>query len=131
MIRKSELKDFLLYLIVGGLATLIEWLVFYILNGVFSVYYEIGTIIAYLISTFFNWLFGRIILFKKSNKKLVVELLSIYGASLIGLGMNLLIMWVAVELFTINEMISKIVATVIVFLWNFLVREFVIYREKK
>ena len=57
------------------------------------------------------------------------EIVSVYVASLIGLLLNLLIMWVAVDLFSCNEMVSKVVATAIVFAYNFLIRKLVIYKK--
>jgi len=43
--------------------------------------------------------------------------------------MNLAIMWIAVEQFGVQEMIAKIIATGIVFFWNFFVRKLLIYKS--
>lgn len=126
--RNTFLQLFL-YLIVGGLATLVEWGAFYIFDSVFSIHYMIATALAFVLSTFANWIFGRLILFKnKTNQSAVSELMKIYSVSIIGLFMNLLIMFIAVEKIGLNEMISKILATGIVFIWNFLIRKLVIYK---
>lgn len=127
--KKSNIKDFLLYLIVGGIATVSEWVLFYIFDKML-IHYTVATIIAYLISTFVNWLAGRIIVFKESHQPFLKEIAGIYITAVVGLLMNLAIMWVAVDFLSINEMISKIAATGIVFFYNFLVRKLVIYKEK-
>lgn len=125
-------KNFLqlfLYLIVGGLATLVEWAAFYVLNSIFSVHYMIATALAFVLSTFVNWAFGRLILFReKTDQSTFFELVKIYAVSIIGLLLNLLIMFIAVEKIGLNEMISKIIATCLVFIWNFLIRKLVIYK---
>ncbi len=126
--KKSDIKDFLLYFVVGGIATISEWLFFYLL-GVFNVHYAPSTAVAYVLSTLVNWGVGRLLVFKGSKLSLVKDIASVYLASIVGLLLNLLIMWLAVELFQINEMLSKIIATAIVFLYNFLVRKLVIYRK--
>ena len=64
---KKDIKQFILYLIVGGLATIVEWAVFYLLDNIMAINYMIATAIAFIISTFANWLFGRIILFQKTQ----------------------------------------------------------------
>ncbi|MBQ2704929.1 MAG: GtrA family protein [Clostridia bacterium] len=126
--NKNNLKDFFLYLIVGGIATLTEWLVFFVLDKI-HIHYAIATVLAYLFSTFINWLVGRILVFKESRQALIKEIGEIYLASVVGLLLNLLIMWVAVDLISVNEMLSKVVATAIVFLYNFLVRKLLIYKK--
>lgn len=129
MLNKKMIKDLFLYLIVGIIATLAEWLVFYLANDLGRWNYMVATVVAYILSTFVNWLAGRIIMFKESAKGILYDLLCVYGASIIGLVLNLLIMWVAVEVCRINEMIAKIAATGIVFIWNFLIRKFFIYKN--
>ena len=86
---------------------------------------------AFIASTFANWLLGRLILFRaaqKSNAATAKELLKIYAVSVAGLLLNIVIMFVAVEECAISEMPAKILATGIVFAWNFLVRKLVIYK---
>lgn len=126
-IKKSFLQLFL-YLIVGSLATLVEWGAFYVLNSPLSLHYAVATALAFVLSTAANWLFGRLILFRASKQNTARELLKIYAVSIIGLLMNIAIMFVAVEKIGLSEMLSKIIATGIVFSWNFLVRKLVIYK---
>lgn len=124
---KENLRQFVLYLVVGGIATVVEWSFFYLLNGAGRIHYMGATAIAFIVSTFANWVCGRIFLFGK-RQNIWKELLKIYATSLAGLLMNLFIMWLAVEKFGIHEMISKMAATGIVFMWNFLIRKLVIYK---
>ena len=129
--KKNEAKSFGLYLIVGGIATLVEWIIFYLLNGVLLWNHLVATIIAYLISTFANWAAGRLLVFKEAKIGFIKEITSIYVASLIGLAMNLLIMWIMVDCISLNEMLSMVTATVIVFMYNYLIRKLVIYRKDR
>lgn len=118
------------YFIVGVLATLVEWIFFYLFNSICSFHYQLATILAIVISTFSNWMFGRIIVFQKAEKKnLFVEIAKIYLASIVGLLLNMLIMWFLVEKNNIAELIAKIIATCIVFAYNYLIRKLVIYKK--
>lgn len=126
--NKNSAKEFLLYLIVGGIATVSEWAFFFVFDKC-HMHYAVATTIAYILSTFVNWLAGRILVFKESKQSFWKEITSVYVASIIGLLLNLLIMWIAVDVFSFNEMISKIAATAIVFAYNFLIRKLVIYKS--
>ena len=123
-------SDFCRYCLVGLIATAVEYAVFCGLSYL-GCHYEISTVTGYLIATFFNWLAGKIILFTTCDKPLYKEILSVYIASIIGLLLNTGIMWLAVDILDVNKYISKIVATAIVFLWNFYIRKKVIYKNSQ
>ena len=124
---REVVRQMFLYLLVGIGATFVEWGVFYLLAEKFFITYPVAVTIAFAFSTLANWKLGRILLFK--NVEVVPgELKKIYLTSIAGLLMNLLIMYIEIEHFAMDQMLSKIVATAIVFQWNFLVRKFVIYR---
>lgn len=122
----KSIKQLFLYLIVGGIATVVEWVCFWFLDRM--MHYLAATALAFVVSTFANWLAGRLIMFKPTEKRLAKEMMQIYATSICGLLFNFLIMWVAIDGIGLPDMISKIIATGIVFFWNFLVRKLVIYK---
>lgn len=118
------------YLIVGGLATIVEWAGFWLFSEKLSIEYLLATALAFAISTFANWLFGRLLVFReKQQQSLLREILSVYLASIVGLLLNLLIMFLLVQLLGVEKMIAKMAATVLVFTYNYLVRKLIIYRK--
>lgn len=129
-----NMKKFLSYVIVGGLATLVEWTCYWIFRNSASIQYMAATVLAIVISTFSNWLFGRLITFRKSSPllspKIFLEILQVYAASVIGLVLNMFIMWLLHGHLHIADMLSKMIATGTVFLYNYFIRILVIYREK-
>jgi putative flippase GtrA len=127
-IKQTSIELFL-YLIVGALATVVEWGAFYVFDLIFGIHYTFSTALAFVLSTFANWLCGRLILFKKKTKNMATEIFKIYLISVTGLLMNIAIMYVAIEKVAVHDMVSKIIATGIVFIWNFLVRKLWIYKE--
>lgn len=124
---EKSIRQFFLYLLVGTGATFVEWIFFYGLNQILEVNYFLATTIAFLFSTFANWLLGKLLLFHK-NLGTLQELFKVYLTSMAGLAMNLLIMWIAIDFMSADEMLAKIIATGIVFIWNFVVRKYFIYK---
>ena len=121
-------KEFLLYLLVGAISTMIEWIFFYVLNSILNINYLLATSFAFIFSTFANWFLGRLLIFKSKNLYLLKEILKIYFVSLIGLCLNLVVMFFAIEKFNVKNIFAKILATSIVFVWNFCIRKYVIYK---
>lgn len=123
-------SDLFLYLIVGALATIVEWSGFWIFFDMLQIQYLLATALAFVFSTFANWLLGRLLVFRgKQNQSLLKELLSIYLTSIGGLLLNLGIMYMMVDFCSIQEMIAKITATVLVFSYNYLIRKKLIYKK--
>lgn len=122
--------DLFLYLIVGGLATIVEWTGFWIFFDMLGIQYLLATALAFVFSTFANWLFGRLLVFRNCRKQsLLKELASIYLTSLGGLILNLIIMYIMVDFLGFWEMFAKVTATVLVFAYNYLIRKKLIYKK--
>ena len=135
MLTSKGSKQFLSYFGVGGVSALVEWAVFSLLEYLLDMPYLLATILAFIFSTTTNWFLGRTFTFKESayKDKKAKEIFLVFLVSAIGLGFNLLLMYLFVDVFGMNtnllKTIAKILSTGIVFIWNFLSRKLWIYRE--
>ena len=135
MLTSKGIKQFLSYFGVGGVSALVEWAVFSLLEYLLDMPYLLATILAFIFSTTTNWFLGRTFTFKESayKDKKAKEIFLVFLVSAIGLGFNLLLMYLFVDVFGMNtnllKTIAKIFSTGIVFIWNFLSRKLWIYRE--
>jgi putative flippase GtrA len=134
-LSKDNIKQFISYFFVGGVAAIVEWVMFFVFANVLNVHYFVSTVIAFIFSTTANWILGRITTFKDNTSykdKKAKEAVLIFVVSAIGLVFNLILMYLFVTVFGFNGKIgstcSKIAATGIVFIWNFLIRKLVIYK---
>lgn len=137
LINLKNIKQFISYFFVGGIAAIVEWVMFFIFSETIGIDYLISTILAFIFSTTANWLLGRMLTFKDSsmsNNK-AKEATLVFVVSAIGLLFNLLLMYIFVTVMGLNttvfKLLSKVAATGIVFIWNFLARKLFIYREEK
>lgn len=130
------MKQFLSYFSVGGVSALVEWTLFALLLYLLDMTYPVATTLAFIVSTTTNWYLGRTFTFKDSEAykgKSVKEYLLVFLVSAIGLGFNILLMYSFVDVLGMNTKImqtsAKVISTGIVFMWNFLSRKFLIYKE--
>lgn len=130
------MKQFLSYFSVGGVSALVEWTLFVLLLYLLDMSYPVATTLAFIMSTTTNWYLGRTFTFKDSEAykgKSVKEYLLVFLVSAIGLGFNILLMYFFVDVLGMNTKImqtsAKVISTGIVFIWNFLSRKFLIYKE--
>lgn len=135
LLNKANIKQFISYFFVGGVAAIVEWVMFFIFANVLQINYFVSTVIAFIFSTTANWILGRITTFKDNNTykdKKAKEAFLVFVVSAIGLLFNLLLMYLFVTVMgfdsSLGKTLSKIAATGIVFIWNFLIRKLVIYK---
>ena len=135
LLNKANIKQFISYFFVGGVAAIVEWVMFFIFANVLQINYFVSTVIAFIFSTTANWILGRITTFKDNNTykdKKAKEAFLVFIVSAIGLLFNLILMYIFVTVMgfdsSLGKTLSKIAATGIVFIWNFLIRKLVIYK---
>lgn len=130
------IKQAVSYFFVGGISAIVEWMMFAVFLNLMGLHYLLSTCLAFIFSTTTNWYLGRCWTFKENKKyadKRTQEILMIFIVSAIGLFFNILLMYLFVDVFKFNtdcqKIVGKIAATGIVFVWNFLVRKFWVYKN--
>jgi len=123
-------KQIIRFGIVGFLCFFIEYGILVFLTEVAGVNYLISNACGFSVSVLVNYILSIIFVFdanKDTNKfkEFVVFMLFSIG----GLGINQGVMWFAVEILGIHYMISKIGATAIVMVYNFITRKLFIEKH--
>ncbi|MBP3275466.1 MAG: GtrA family protein [Kandleria sp.] len=118
------IKQLFRFGIVGGTAFLIDYAVLFVCTEFLGIHYFISSIISFSVSTVFNYIASILWVFdvdqsKSQSKNFVIFIV----LSIVGLGINQLIMWVGVEYLHVYYMIVKIGATAIVMIFNFVTRK--------
>lgn len=131
----NEYIKIIMYLFVGGSAALFEWAMFYLFFtgftelSLFRLQTEtvlVSTTLAFGVSTMYHYILCNIFVFDSGSRyKRGKELTLVFLVSSIGLGWNLLLMWIFTSqaLLGLNPMMSKIMASAIVTVWNYLSRK--------
>lgn len=103
----KKYEELVNYVIVGGLTTIVslgsKWiLLFTILDASKPVELQISIIISWICAVSFAYIMNRIVVFKSKSKKVLKEIISFFGARLLTLGLEMIIMWFFVTLLKLN-----------------------------
>ena len=112
---KKLVQQILKFGVVGVIAFLIDYGLLYVFTEWCGIYYLVSSIMSFSISVIFNYIASVVWVFdvnKKYSKLRNFVLFVVF--SVIGLGINQLIMWLGVEKLNIYYMIVKLGATAIV-----------------
>lgn len=126
----SLLKQIIQFGLVGGIAFVIDYGVFALLTKVFGVHYLISQIISFVLALAFNYIASVKWVFK-AKKQNLIEATKFVVLSIIGLGINELLLFVGVSKMNYEELIVKLFVTIIVMIYNFITRKIFIEERKK
>lgn len=110
--------------VIGVLAFAIDYGFLYAFTEWLGIYYLISSVLSFSISVIFNYIASVLWVFdvKQETSKTRNFILFIVF-SVIGLGINQLVMWLGVESLGLHYMLVKIFATAVVMVWNFVTRK--------
>ncbi len=128
LIHSKLFKQLFRFGIVGFTAFLIDAGLLYVLTEFVSIHYLISSTISFIISLIYNYLLSIFWVFDVKKKQTYKEVLLFTILSVVGLGINQLILYIGVDLLHIYYMICKVIATIIVMVYNFITRK--IFIEK-
>lgn len=109
---------------VGATAFIIDYGLLALLTEAFGVNYLVSATISFTVSLIFNYMASMRYVFRhKEGLSRRREFTVFVVLSVIGLGINNACMWAGVELFGIHYLVTKIAATALVMIWNFVTRK--------
>lgn len=125
-------KDYkmpILYIVFGGLTTLINIVVY----SLFYYFVKIGNvpsnIVAWIIAVIFAFITNKLYVFESKNASIWYELATFFACRL-GTGLlDLGIMYLSVDVFSLNELIMKIISNVIVIVLNYIFSKVIIFKK--
>lgn len=127
-IHSKLFKQLFRFGVVGGLAFLIDAGLLYILTEFWHIHYLISSVISFTVSLAFNYILSIIWVFDVKKKQTYKEVILFVVLSVIGLGINQLVMFLGVDFLHIYYMLCKVISTIIVMVYNFITRK--IFIEK-
>lgn len=121
--------QFFRYLFVGGIAFLVDAGSLFLLE-LAGLHYLMAAGIAFLIGLVCNFIMSKLLVFQEKKDKPQIEF-AVYGIiGVMGLGITEGLMYLFTDVAGVYFMLSKIVVAIIVLMWNFFARKFILYRKK-
>jgi len=126
--HESKYVQLIRSLVVSVISLVFDFSTLVILKEVMGINYLVAAVLGFLVGVTVNYFLSVTWVF--TNRKLTsrkAEIVVFVVICTIGLLLNLLIIAIAVEGIQMDYRIAKIIATVIVFFWNFIARKKILY----
>jgi len=125
----SFILKFLKFAAVGFSGLLVDYTFTYIFKEFLKVQKYIANSIGFTIAASTNYILNRVWTFESDNPDIAVEYTEFLLISIIGLGINNLILWLIVSRLKVNFYLAKFFAICVVTLWNFLANFFITFNQ--
>lgn len=122
--------QFFRYVFVGGIATIADWGVLYLLTECAHMNHLVAAVFSFIAGLAVNFILSKLLVFKANEARTNawMEFVGYAIIGVVGLGITELIMYLLTNRMGLHYMASKAVATVIVLIWNYVARKKIIYK---
>lgn len=123
------MRQFIKYTIVGGSAFFVDYSLLYILTNYLKMNYLLAAACAFSAGLVINYILSIIWVFDNRNiDNPMLEFLIFTGIGIVGLFLNECLLWVFTDWLQIHYMVSKIYATAILYVTNFMLRKVILFK---
>ena len=126
-------KEAVDYLFWGGVAFVLSTVLFYLFANVMDIYEQIANILSWIICVVFTYFTNRTFVFRskvKGLKNIFKEFKDFVTARIITLVMENAILFVMIDLLSINNMISKLAGQFVVIVSNYFLSKLWIFKKE-
>ena len=123
------------YSLVGGFAFIVDFGLFALCLYTFGWHYLLANLMGLTAGLTLNYALSIRWVFSDCKRRLEKRKLAEFSVfavvGIIGVGINELLMLLLIDFFCVHKMASKIIAAIIVLLWNFCGRKLILFKERK
>lgn len=128
-------KHIVNYLFFGVCSTLINLVIYYVLtitvlNPKNAIHLQIANIVSWIGAVIFAYITNRKYVFESKNKNILKECTSFFGARIITLLMDIVIMFIGVTLLKQDDKIFKIISQVVVIVSNYIFSKIFVFKKE-
>ena len=128
----KKYQEIINYLIAGGLTVLVTVLSYAFFTKILHIYYIVSNILAWIVAVIFAYVVNRRFVFQSKSSKIarVKEIRNFFIFRLLSLLIDTILMYLLVDIFRINDLISKMIVQIVVIVLNYIFSKFFIFKEK-
>lgn len=125
----KKYKEIINYLIFGGFTTLISIITYALFAKVFHIDYLISNVLSWIIAVLFAYITNKMFVFESKSKKDIKEITSFFFFRIVSLIMEMIILYIFVDMLHIDDLVTKIIAQIIVIISNYVFSKVFVFKK--
>lgn len=129
----EKYKEIILYGVFGVLTTLVSIVTFYLFVDKLEINYIVGNVLSWVFAVAFAYITNKIWVFENNNftkNYILKEVMSFVGSRIATLVIETVLIFLLVDLISIEKMISKIFVSIIVVILNYVFSKLFVFNKK-
>ncbi len=132
----KKYKEVINYLVFGVLTTILTLLIYYgltytIMDPNNALMLQGANIISWVVAVIFAYITNRKFVFESKSNNIIKECVSFFGARIVTLIMDMIIMFIGVTVFKGNDKIFKLFSQIVVIVSNYVFSKLFVFKKKK
>lgn len=130
LIKTITSNQIIRFAIVGGFTAAIDYASLFLLVEIYSINYLLATAIGFFVGSSLNYILSLLFVFEGGRfKSRIMEFIIFIVFTALGLLLNHLTMWFGVEITRMNYLLVKIISLILVTLFNFLTKKYLVFKN--
>ena len=125
--KNKNLVELITYIIVGGLTTLVNFVVYFACTSA-NLHYLLANVISWVVAVLFAYFANRKYVFKSEANSQKTEFIQFVSLRAVTLIVESVLLFIFVQMLLINENIAKIVVSVVTVIGNYVFCKFLIFK---
>ena len=122
-------KEIINYLIFGVLTTVVNIVVFAVCADGLKIQYLISNVVAWGASVLFAYVTNRKYVFESNSEEIGKEMTKFFSSRLSTLALDMIVMWLLVDVLTANNLVAKVFANVLVVIANYILSKLFVFKK--
>ena len=128
----TKYKEYILYLVFGGLTTLVSWLSFYLCTHVIVMDVVPANVISWILAVAFAYVTNRKWVFEsraRGGRKILREAAEFTAGRVLTLVIETAFLWFTVEVIGWNDLLMKVIISIVVVILNYVISKLFVFRK--
>lgn len=129
----KKYRESIMYLVFGGLTVGVNIATYIGLTRIIELNYMVANIIAWIVAVIFAYITNKFFVFESNNtdlKFLIKEFTSFVSCRLLSGVMEMVLMYVMIDMMGINDFITKIFTNILVIVLNYVLSKVIIFKKQ-
>ena len=122
-------RQLLVYTIVGGLATMIDWGSFWCLNTLLHIDYHLAVVASFVLGAVANFFFNKNLTFRHVSTRINSQVPLYVLVVAASLSLSLIFMHVQVQWLHVPSMVARVLTTGVMLVVNFLLQKLIVFER--
>ncbi|MDD5507368.1 MAG: GtrA family protein [Bacteroidales bacterium] len=128
LLKWEVLMKFIKFGAVGISGIAVDFGITYLCKEILRIQKYVANAIGFTTAASTNYILNRIWTFHSTDPAIFLQYSKFLIISLVGLGINTLVLWILVSRYKMRFYLSKLIAVAVVMIWNFLANYFFTFR---